>query len=178
MPQPVLQPLDFAERARQLVCCHDVMSVPIHALAYHINPPQLSLAFQQCCCFSLLQQHSPFMCSYQVVPGGTFAPGLPKPPSFRNWRGSIISPFAANIAIVLLRCSGDRQASEEPWCVRLVYNEHVMPILLTKDGTECSLQEVLVNPIAFCCLLCDMRVVTVSAKLRGIPMNNRIRIVD
>lgn len=59
----------------------------------------------------------------------------PKPPQKRNWRGSVIAPFAANTMLVLYACDGkdptEIQSSKGPrskYFVQVLHNEVPVPL--------------------------------------------------
>ncbi|KAF3334643.1 multiple inositol polyphosphate phosphatase 1 isoform X2 [Carex littledalei] len=58
----------------------------------------------------------------------------PKPPQKRNWRGSLISPFAGNNMLVLYQC-GSRQTDQNiSYHIQVLHNE--VPVSLLACGTD------------------------------------------
>lgn len=49
----------------------------------------------------------------------------PKPPKTRNWRGSIVAPFAGNNMLVLYSCTSN---NSNKYFVRVLHNERPIPI--------------------------------------------------
>ncbi|TYH67800.1 hypothetical protein E1A91_D06G197600v1 [Gossypium mustelinum] len=49
----------------------------------------------------------------------------PKPPQKRNWRGSIVAPFAGNNMLVLYSCPAN---SSSKYFVQVLHNEHPIPM--------------------------------------------------
>lgn len=49
----------------------------------------------------------------------------PKPPLRRNWRGSVVAPFAGNTAVVLYSCGNE---SPSKYFVQILHNEHPIRI--------------------------------------------------
>ncbi|KAI8564285.1 hypothetical protein RHMOL_Rhmol03G0169600 [Rhododendron molle] len=49
----------------------------------------------------------------------------PKPPQRRNWRGSVVAPFAGNDMLVLYSCPDN---SSNKYFVQVLHNEHPVPI--------------------------------------------------
>lgn len=49
----------------------------------------------------------------------------PKPPQRRNWRGSMVAPFAGNNMLVLYSCPTE---SSSKYFVQVLHNEHPVPM--------------------------------------------------
>lgn len=65
---------------------------------------------------------------------------LPHPPAQRSWWGSTVTPFAANLAVLLYKIPGQGQI-----LVRLLWNERAIPIPFCSDQLSCTLETFVVR---------------------------------
>ncbi|VFQ90625.1 unnamed protein product [Cuscuta campestris] len=68
----------------------------------------------------------------------------PKPPQKRNWRGSVVAPFAGNNMLVLYSCSAQESSK---YYVHVLHNEHPIPMPGCNGSAFCPF-EVFKNRIA------------------------------
>ncbi|VFQ81138.1 unnamed protein product [Cuscuta campestris] len=68
----------------------------------------------------------------------------PRPPQKRNWRGSVVAPFAGNNMLVLYSCSAQESSK---YYVHVLHNEHPIPMPGCNGSAFCPF-EVFKNRIA------------------------------
>ncbi|CAH9113106.1 unnamed protein product [Cuscuta europaea] len=68
-----------------------------------------------------------------------------KPPQKRNWRGSVVAPFAGNNMLVLYSCSTPQESNK--YYVHVLHNEHPIPMPGCNGSAFCPF-EVFKNRIA------------------------------
>lgn len=61
----------------------------------------------------------------------------PKPPKQRNWRGSIITPFAGNNMLVLYNCPANKS---NKYYVHVLHNEHPVPLPGCNNSDFCPFE--------------------------------------
>ncbi|KAM3281990.1 multiple inositol polyphosphate phosphatase 1 [Capsicum chacoense] len=61
----------------------------------------------------------------------------PKPPKTRNWRGSIVAPFAGNNMLVLYSCTSN---NSNKYFVRVLHNERPIPIPGCNGSDSCPFE--------------------------------------
>ncbi|XP_059317939.1 uncharacterized protein LOC132068387 isoform X1 [Lycium ferocissimum] len=61
----------------------------------------------------------------------------PKPPNKRNWRGSIVTPFAGNNMLVLYSCGSNNSSK---YFVKVLHNERPIPIPGCNNSDSCPFE--------------------------------------